>query len=63
MLRLRRCRPPQRIYVQSHFFSLIETAKANGLEPFGYLRYVFERLPLLQAPDEYCSLLPQYIDR
>lgn len=45
------------------FFSLIETAKANGLEPFGYLRYVFKRLPLLQHPVEYRSLLPQYIDR
>lgn len=45
------------------FFSLIETAKANGLEPFGYLRYVFEKLPLIQDPDEYRGLLPQYIDR
>jgi transposase len=45
------------------FFSLIETAKANGLEPFSYLRYVFERLPLLKTPDEYRLLLPQYVDR
>jgi hypothetical protein len=29
-------------------FSLIETAKANGLEPYKYLRDVFEKLPTLQ---------------
>lgn len=26
-------------------YSLIETAKANNLEPYGYLRFLFERLP------------------
>ena len=28
------------------FFTLIETAKANGLEPYAYLRHIFEKLPL-----------------
>lgn len=45
------------------FYSLIETAKANGVEPFSYLRYVFEKLPLVQTPDEYHTLLPQYVDQ
>ncbi len=45
------------------FFSLIETAKANGLEPFSYLRHVFEKLPLVQTPDEYRALLPHCVDR
>jgi transposase len=45
------------------FFSLIETAKANGLEPFSYLRHVFEKLPLVQTSDEYRALLPQHVDR
>ncbi len=44
------------------FYSLIETAKANGLEPFGYLRYIFERLPLIDNPDDYKKLLPQKLD-
>jgi transposase len=44
------------------FYSLIETAKANGLEPFGYLRYLFERLPLIDNPDDYKKLLPQNLD-
>lgn len=44
-------------------YSLIETAKANGLEPYWYLRHIFERLPLAKTEDELRSLLPQYIDR
>jgi transposase len=45
------------------FLSLIETAKANGLEPYSYLRHIFKKLPLVQTPDEYRALLPQYVDR
>jgi transposase len=45
------------------FLSLIETAKANGLEPYSYLRHIFKKLPLAQTPDEYRALLPQYVDR
>jgi transposase len=44
-------------------YSLIETAKANGLEPYWYLRHIFERLPLAKTEYELRSLLPQYIDR
>jgi transposase len=43
-------------------FSLIETVKANGLEPYHYLRYVFERLPLITRTEDYKNLLPQYLD-
>jgi transposase len=44
------------------FFSLIETAKANGLEPYAYLKYVFEQLPVTDEKD-YGWLLPSNIDR
>jgi len=44
------------------FFSLIETAKANRLEPYAYLKYVFERLPLTDEKD-YRRLLPGNVDR
>ena len=44
-------------------YSLIETAKANKLEPYWYLRHVFERLPLAQTQQDLRTLLPQYIDR
>jgi transposase len=44
------------------FFTLIETAKANGLEPYAYLRYIFEKLPLAQSEQDLKDLLPQNID-
>ena len=43
-------------------YSLIETAKANGIEPYFYLRYLFEKLPLCQSEEEMRSLLPHRID-
>ncbi len=42
--------------------SLIETAKANGLEPYLYLRYIFGQLPLIGDPEGYKKLLPQHLD-
>jgi transposase len=44
------------------FFTLIETAKANGLEPYAYLRHIFEKLPLAQTEQNLKDLLPQNID-
>jgi len=44
------------------FFSLIETAKANRLEPYAYLKYIFQQLPLTDTKDR-GRLLPGNIDR
>jgi len=44
------------------FFTLIEMAKANGLEPYVYLRHVFEKLPLAQTQEDLIDLLPQNIN-
>jgi hypothetical protein len=44
-------------------FSLIETAKVNGLEPYRYLSYTFTKLPLAMTQHDYQSLIPQYLDR
>ena len=44
------------------FFTLIETAKANGLEPYAYLRYIFKNLPLATSEQDLKALLPQHID-
>lgn len=41
------------------FFSLIETAKANGLEPFAYLRHLFEMIPKAEGTEDFKQLLPQ----
>jgi len=32
---------------------LIETAKANRIEPYRYLRYVFTKLPLAKNKNDY----------
>jgi transposase len=34
-------------------YSLIETAKANGLKPYFYLRHLFKKLPLAETEDDY----------
>ena len=47
----------------ANLYSLIETAKANGLEPFAYLRYVAEHLPRASSDAELDPLLPHRIDR
>jgi transposase len=44
-------------------YSLVETAKANGLEPYRYLRFLFERLPFAKMPEDYRKLTPQHLDR
>ena len=38
-------------------YSLIETAKGNGIEPYKYLRHVLETIPSI-APENLSSLLP-----
>ena len=41
-------------------YSLVETAKENGLDPVLYLQYLFEQLPNLDVsePDALAVLLP-----
>jgi len=45
------------------FYSIIETAKANGLEPFSYLLHLFENLPFADSRKKIKNLLPMYVDR
>jgi transposase len=42
----------------ANLYSLIETAKANGVEPHRYLRHVFQQLPVASTVDDYEALLP-----
>ena len=39
-------------------YSLVESAKANDLEPYKYLRYLFEKLPFAVTTKDYERLLP-----
>lgn len=49
---------PEGAAASALLYSLIETAKANGLEPYSYLRYIFNALPLATSPEDYQALLP-----
>jgi transposase len=42
----------------ANLYSLIETAKACGLEPYPYLHHVFKELPAAQSLDDFEALLP-----
>lgn len=42
----------------ANLYSLVETAKANGVEPFAYLSLLFERLPHLKSVEDYEAVLP-----
>jgi len=46
------------VRANANLYSLIETAKAHGLEPHAYLRQVFERLPHAQSVEDFELLLP-----
>jgi transposase len=45
------------------WYSLIETAKLNGIEPYLYLCYILARLPESNDPAEYRFLLPWNIPK
>lgn len=42
----------------ANLYSLIETCKANGIEPYGYLIVVFRQLPLAKTVEDFEALLP-----
>jgi hypothetical protein len=46
----------------ANLYGLIETAKANGIEPGRYLAYLFEILPAVTSREQVEALLPQNID-
>ncbi len=39
-------------------YSLVETAKANNLEPYNYLKYLSEKLPFAESRSDLLKLLP-----
>ena len=42
----------------ANLYSLVLTARANGVEPFAYLNYLFDRLPLATNVQALEALLP-----
>lgn len=45
-------------HASANLYSLIETCRANGVEPYRYLAWLFKKLPLAATADEYTALLP-----
>jgi len=50
---------PRGARVSAILYSLIETAKANSLEPKAYLNHLFEHLPVAKTEQALIKLLPQ----
>jgi transposase len=46
------------VKASANLYSLIETAKANGVEPYQYLRYVFTELPKAATVEDIEAVLP-----
>ncbi|PNT90703.1 hypothetical protein CDQ84_19340 [Clostridium thermosuccinogenes] len=51
---------PKGANASATIYSIVETAKENGLNPFEYLTYLFERLPNINIKDQHAldTLLP-----
>ena len=49
---------PNGASASANLYSLIETAKANGHEPYRYLRHLFAELPKASSPEQVAALLP-----
>ena len=54
---------PEGANASALLFSLIETAKANDLNPYGYLKWIFEETPFLESEEEFKKFLPVNCDR
>ena len=50
------------VNASANLYSLIETAKAHGLEPYAYLREVFTKLPAATSVETIEALLPGNIE-
>jgi hypothetical protein len=42
----------------ANLFSIVETAKANGVEPHAYLSLLFAQLPYANTVEDFEALLP-----
>lgn len=49
---------PEGAVASANIYSLMETAKGNGLDPFDYLNMVFTNLPLAKTEQDFLDLLP-----
>ena len=50
---------PRGAHASATLYTLVESAKANQLEPWAYLNYLFENLPAARSEQALVKLLPQ----
>ena len=55
------CNTPAGARANANLYALVETAKANGLEPWAYLQRVFRELPRAQTVTAVEALLPWHV--
>ena len=49
---------PSGAYASANMYSLIETAKAHGLNVYDYFAHIYKMLPLVESVEDYEKLLP-----
>jgi hypothetical protein len=50
---------PKGANASAQLYSLVETAKANGQEPYAWLRHALKRPPIAASVEDYEALLPR----
>lgn len=53
---------PRGAHASCAIYSIIETGKLNGFNPYAYLHYVFTRMPHIRTPEDWDALLPSNLD-
>lgn len=54
---------PAGAHASSILYSLVENAKVNEIEPYWYLRYLFDNIINAETEEDFKTLLPQYVDK
>ncbi|MCF6319979.1 MAG: transposase [Proteobacteria bacterium] len=49
---------PTGAHASANLYSIIETAKAHGINPQQYLTHIFKQLPLVETVEDYEKILP-----
>ncbi|MBI9100007.1 MAG: transposase domain-containing protein, partial [Spirochaetaceae bacterium] len=54
---------PKGAHASAALYSLVETAKANDVEPMHYLNCIFQKIPMVSDKNELEALLPWNIQK
>lgn len=57
------CDTQQGAHASAALYSLVETAKANDLNPYAYLKYILAKIPTAQTVDDFEALLPWHVKK